>query len=98
MKVARHEMPGKWPKMIRPVLSAIARIATEEGNGVIRGARFYSPSKINPDTLADRSYRTLRDGFLDAAFPGISCLDFGELSRVATITWSLRDSTLACLC
>jgi hypothetical protein len=23
--------------------------------------------------------------------PGIPCLDFGELSRVATIIWSLRD-------
>jgi hypothetical protein len=37
------------------------------------------------------SYRSLRDGFLDAAFPGISCLDFGELSRVATFISSLRD-------
>jgi hypothetical protein len=25
--------------------------------------------------------------------PGIPCLDFGELSRVATIIWSLRDKS-----
>jgi hypothetical protein len=34
MKVARHEMPGKSADMFRPVLSAIARMATEEGNGM----------------------------------------------------------------
>jgi len=34
MKVARHEMPGKWPNVIRPV-----------GNGVIRGAGRCSPSE-----------------------------------------------------
>ena len=80
MKVARHEMPGKSPKMTR-----LRR------GGWIRGARFYSPSKTNPDTLADQYHiRRGGDGFLDGAFPGISCL--------ATITWSLRDSTVACLC
>ena len=77
MKVARHEMPGKWPKMTRPV-----------GNGVIRGARFYSPSKTNPDTLADQYHiRRGGDGFLDGAFPGISCL--------ATIMLSLWDGSQA---
>jgi hypothetical protein len=39
MMVARHEMPGKQAETVRPVLSAIARMATEEGNGVIRSAR-----------------------------------------------------------
>ena len=34
MKVARHEMPGKWVEMIRPV-----------GNGVIRDAGLCSPCK-----------------------------------------------------
>jgi hypothetical protein len=34
MKVARHEMPGKWADMIRPV-----------GNGVIRGGGLCSPPK-----------------------------------------------------
>jgi hypothetical protein len=28
------------------------------------------------------------------SFPGISCQDFGELSRVATFVRSLRDSSL----
>jgi hypothetical protein len=32
MKVARHEMPGKWADMIRPV-----------GNGMVRGAGLCSP-------------------------------------------------------
>jgi hypothetical protein len=32
------------------------------------------------------------DSRLDV-FQAINCLDFGELSRVATIIWSLRDNT-----
>jgi hypothetical protein len=32
-----------------------------------------------------------------SGFPGISCLDFGELSRVATLTSSLRDFFLRTL-
>ena len=37
MIVARHEMPGKRADVTRPVLSATARMATEEGNGVMYG-------------------------------------------------------------
>jgi hypothetical protein len=37
------------------------------------------------------SYRTLREGRFMARFPGTSCRDFGELSRVATFIKSLRD-------
>ena len=40
-KVARHEMPGSAALRTRPVLSAIARMATEEGYGLI-GWRGYS--------------------------------------------------------
>jgi hypothetical protein len=58
--VARHEMPGKCPNMIRPV-----------GNGVILGPLVSFRSRHRDNT--DRSYRTLRDGSLGAAFPGIPC-------------------------
>jgi hypothetical protein len=49
---------------------------------MIRGARASRSSKAT-QTPRDRSYRTLRDEALNAAFPGISCL--------ATIMESLRD-------
>jgi len=62
MMVARHEMPGKGPDMIRPV-----------GNGVIGGAMLCSPSKtIAP--LANRSYRALTGRASGCHVPGISCL------------------------
>ena len=48
--------------MVRPV-----------GNGVIRGGKFCLRPRQS-DTLTNRSYRTPRDGFLNAAFPGILCL------------------------
>jgi hypothetical protein len=34
---------------------------------------------------------------MSALCPGISCLDFGELSRVATIICSLRDKPTSVL-
>jgi hypothetical protein len=62
MKVARHEMPGKLAKMIRPT-----------GNGGSEAPDFdHRRRPSNP--LANRLYRTLRDEFLDGTFPGISCL------------------------
>jgi polar amino acid transport system substrate-binding protein len=40
-----------------------------------------------------RSYRSLRDGTrCGTTFPGTSCQDFGELSRVAIFIQSLRDT------
>src|ERR1700733_310383 len=42
--------------------------------------------------LSDRPYGT---GSTIAAFPGIACQNFGELSRAATIGQSLRDK---CVC
>jgi hypothetical protein len=54
MMVARHEMPGKRLDTIRPV-----------GNGLIRCARPCPPSNVTR-ARRDRSYRTLRDGLLDA--------------------------------
>jgi hypothetical protein len=39
--------------------------------------------------------QSLRDGIFGNAVPGISCLDFGELGRVATIVQSLQDNTHA---
>jgi hypothetical protein len=71
MKVARHNLPGESADRIRPV-----------GNGLIRGTRLCSPSKTIGHPRGDSSYRTLRDGFLEAAIPGILCL--------ATFVLSLR--------
>jgi hypothetical protein len=48
--------------MIRPV-----------GNGVIGGATLCPPREKLP-RLANRSYRTLRDGLLDGTFQAINCL------------------------
>ena len=45
MIVAGHEMPGKRGKVTRPVLSAIARMATEEVNGVMCGPKSCSRYK-----------------------------------------------------
>jgi general secretion pathway protein K len=58
MRVARHEIPGKYADMIRP-----------GGCGVIRGAG-YSTGQCG--TLAHQSSRTLRDGAHCAPRPGIS--------------------------
>ena len=53
---------GVGADMIRP-----------EGNGVTVTPRLVKHLRQS-DALTDQSYRTLRDGLLDLAVPGISCL------------------------
>ena len=71
------------------------------GNGVICGATLWPPlgtitpygQPIVPDA-SSVAILAMADKTGPASgwhFPGIPCLDFGELSRVATIIWSLRD-------
>jgi hypothetical protein len=55
--VARHEMPGMCHPKARPVLSAIARMATEEGDGMI-GWREGAMSRVVDKTRRHRSHRS----------------------------------------
>jgi hypothetical protein len=54
------------------------------------------PGHVQVVTERVRSHHTVPYG-TDAigAFPGTSCQDFGELSRVATFTLSLRDDSFS---
>jgi hypothetical protein len=71
MMVAWHETPGNWLDAVRPLGNGLAL-------SIIRDKGAPCPN---------RSYCTLRDGLLDARFPGILCQ--------ATIILSLRDKSLA---
>ena len=87
MKVARQLTSwNAFTKKTRSVLSAIARMATEEGHGLSWSIdRFAIQGRAT--FLPTQSYRSLRDGF-DFSHPlAVNCQ--------ATITWSLRDKRLA---
>ena len=76
MMVARHEMPGNEENTFRPV-----------GYGMIR-----TPALVRDQTVKELQIDQIRPSYGTGRFfwthPGISCLDFGELSRVATIIQS----------
>ncbi|MBV8215435.1 MAG: hypothetical protein JOZ08_19665 [Verrucomicrobia bacterium] len=88
MKVARYEVPGTLKKKFRPVLSAIARMAAQEGNGMMIGQYALRPWAVNATYHPSGS---LRDGSCFGHSPGnklpgyYHCIPSGQRIGLALI-------------
>ena len=94
MKVAWHDVPGNAAHRDASRRERYDGFVSECVHLLHHVAGFlgHLSSRMKAVRVPNISYRSPRDGFDNRRFPGISCQDFGELSRVATIMPSFRDS------